>query len=103
MSNEDKDFCRRIGQLYLKQLNNNYALTEHKIREFDIRDVHYDWNNGHPFLEITTTRPGKLIGKMGENIGFLSRSLMIHVKIKEEQDDINNYIIPVDDTVPNCY
>ena len=45
-------------------------------------------------MEITTSRPGLLIGKRGSNIEELSDWLKKKVKIIEAKDDLNNYLIP---------
>lgn len=91
LSEQDKEAARKIGEFYLQKNNRDFKATEKEIMDLRISKVRALENKT---IEITTERPGLLIGRRGTNIDALTKFLDVHVKIIEERDPITYYLIP---------
>lgn len=95
ISQEVKDVCKKINKFYLKKNLGHGEVAERELLALQITKVRLSPDVEHPdTVEITTNRPGLLIGKLGQNIDDLSKFLGMKIKIREEMDHINNYLIP---------
>lgn len=92
LSEEVRDFARKIGQFYLQKLEGDYTLATQAVVDLQISKLEVRESDGS--LAITTARPGLLIGVRGKNIDALTKYLGVHVKIIEEPDPLIHYLIP---------
>ena len=99
LPNKVKEAAASIGQFYLKKNNQDYQKTETEILNLHISKIEVNEDN----VTITTARPGLLIGSKGTNIGNLEKYLNTKIKILEEKDPLNSYLIPYDDSIDYYY
>lgn len=90
LDNKTHEIAVSIGNFYLKKNDDDYKKTEEdilnlRIVKLEVRDE---------VVIITTSRPGLLIGKRGENIDLLSKHLGMKLKIIEDQDNLIDCMIP---------
>ena len=90
LSEKIKKVARKIGQFYLEKNNRDLKATEIEINNLGISNLKLHENT----VEITTKKPGLLIGKNGINIDNLTEFLNMHVYIIEEADPLDHYLIP---------
>lgn len=93
MTETEKDYAKAIGQFYLAKNHNDYLATEKEILYLNIVKIEFTDEK----LSITTSYPGKLIGKRGANIDALTNYLNVHVKIIEDQERLNEFLIPIEE------
>ena len=91
LSQQTKEAASKIGEFYLQKNNRDYKATENEILNLRISLIRV-LDDGA--VEITTERPGLLIGRRGINIDELTKFLGVRVHIIEERDPINSYLIP---------
>lgn len=87
---EVKEAARNIGFFYLDKNQHDYAATEKEITDLRISKIEVTEKG----IEITTARPGLLIGRRGMNIDALSKFLKTKLRIIEEVDPLCSYLIP---------
>lgn len=90
-SKKVKDVAERIGEFYLHKNNGDYSKTAKEIVEINFTKLEVTEDD---VVIITTSRPGLLIGKKGENIVGLQLFLSKDTKIVEEMEPLNDLIIP---------
>jgi predicted PilT family ATPase len=96
-----KQFARepamKIGQFYLDKNNGDYKKTvEEEIPFLGITDVQEDAES----ITIFTSRPGKIIGRRGENIDALEKYLGKKIKVVETQN-IMDLLLPENPNEPH--
>ena len=95
-----REMAMDIGNYYLQKNNEDYVKTEADIRKLGITNIDIvetikNGNTDKTVVEITTFRPGLLIGRKGENIDALTNHLGVHeIKCIEAKDDLLSYLIP---------
>lgn len=107
-SEKVKEIARNIGQFYLQKNNGDYVATEKEILRLQIKNIEFlirENPKGEQIREavITAGRVGLLIGRRGTNIDALEKHLGMKVKIMEDTDPLESYLIPyepVEDNYP---
>lgn len=107
-SEKVKEIAKSIGQFYLQKNNGDYIATEKEVLRLQIKKIEFlirENPAGEQIHEaiITAGRVGLLIGKRGTNIDALTKHLGMKVKIMEDNDPLESYLIPyepVDDDYP---
>ena len=90
---EVQKIAGQIGEYFLCKNNHDYQATAEEIYSLRVSKIIVDGNK----VEITLGRPGLLIGKRGVIIDGLAKWLSgMEVKIIEDTDCINDFLIPVD-------
>lgn len=85
-----REVAETIGKYYLEKNDNDYALACEEVIKLHISNLRF---NGE-LLEITTARPGLLIGKRAANIDNLSRFLDLHIKVIEDENPLIDLLLP---------
>ena len=92
-TNPIKTVAEAIGIFYLQKNKSDYHLAACEIVELRITKLEVERDH----IIITTKRPGRLIGKKGENIKLLSKFFDgHHIQIKEDMDPLEKWLIPRD-------
>jgi len=92
MKYTNNDVARMIGEFYLDKNKGDYKKTNEEISELKITRIDYNFKT----LNITTGRPGLIIGRRGENIDKLREylsNLVGHFELKIIEDKV----------IPNLY
>lgn len=92
MTDESKEVAARIGNFYLRKNNGDYAASQKEIEQLRISKVEVTVDGN--CVIITTARPGLVIGRRGQNIDALTDALRMKVRIVEEADPLDSYLIP---------
>lgn len=95
MTNRTKEICEKIGQFYLQKHKNNYESAEEEILRVGFTKVII---LSQKDIAIYVKRVGIFIGMRGENIENLENFLGVHIFIMEETDNVENWIIPYNDS-----
>lgn len=90
LSTEVRDVASRIGHFYLEKNHGDYKETEIEIRRLGITKLVVEPDK----ITITLERPGLIIGKRGGNLDSLTKRLGKTVRIEEENDPLNAWLIP---------
>ncbi len=90
ISVEVQEIAQNIGQFFLTKNEGDYEKTAEEIYRLRIEKIIV---NGD-IITIHTHRPGLLIGKRGRTIDELTTYMGREIKIVEEEDDLNYYLIP---------
>lgn len=92
ISEEVKEICYEIGQFFLQKNNGDLCLTAREVTNLGISLV--EIVDGE--VRITLNRVGLLLGRRGEQIGKLIDFLGKDIRVIEQYDNFNNYLIPYD-------
>lgn len=76
-------YPKLIGQFYLQKNNEDWEKAIDEITQLRITNMRIVDDK----LEITSNRPGLIIGPKGSNINALEKYLKIQIMIKEEKHD----------------
>lgn len=90
LSQQIKEVAHNIGQFYLNKCKFNYDEARKAIEGLHISKVDVVNNT----VQITTARPGILIGARGENIENLTKFLNMKVCLFEDMDPLIEHLIP---------
>lgn len=105
MSPEVQEICNKIAQFYLDKNQGNHQKAVEEVEKLGITKIAFGFNEKGSRVEITTRRPGVIIGKRGMNLSELSFAIDCHIHIIEDNecplDWMIGYIVSMEDPTMN--